>query len=356
MFAAFGSPGKEARPETPRPAMNPWRGGRRLAPAIACALTVPLLLVGCELAEVTIPAGEDLLIVESILDAGRGVQHLLLHRTLDGRLIGGEEGARVRVRRGDGLEVAFLPAPASDCAFVDPAYSVGPDSIDVRASCYRSPESAGEWVVPGERYELLIETVGGQHLHGRTTVPGHFTPLGLSPAAARPLGEVGECTMPADSTLTLHWSVAAGAEAYMTHMRVSGLWAALAASGIPNLPDVIELYGVSITERDTSIVAPTEVGVMEIGKYPIDLMLALRNGFPAGSRVRLTIGAMDRNYVTAVRGDNFNPSGLVRVSSIAGDGLGVFGSLVAYSFEVNVTGGGEGEGDAEGGGSACLEG
>lgn len=325
------------------------RATRGLARATTAVVAGVLALGGCELAEVTIPDGEDVLIVEAILDAGEAVQQILLHRALNGRVVGGEEGARVRVRRGDGLEVVFAAAETSACAYVDPGYTTEPDPIEVRATCYISPEAAGEWVAPGERYELLIETARGQRLHGRTTVPGHFAPLGLSPEASRPPGEVGHCVLPPDSAFTLHWSVAAGAVAYMTHMRVSGVRDALPGSKIPNLPDVVELYGVSITERDTSIVVPGEVGVMEIGKYPTDLMLALRRGFPDGVHVRLTIGAMDRNYVTAVRGDNFNPSGLVRVSSIAGDGVGVFGSLVPYALEVTVSGAGDGDG-----GVGCL--
>lgn len=304
--------------------------------ALPGALALAVLLAGCELEEVTVPAGADLLIVEAILDASKDAQEVLLHRTLNGRLVGGEEGALVRVRRGDGHEVVFESAPATDCADIHPAYTEVDDPLEIQATCYVSPPEAGFWVVPGERYELLIETEDGRRLQGRTTVPGNFKPLGLTPAASRPLGEVGSCTLPPDSTLTLHWSVSAGAVAYLTHMQINGVREALSGSGIADLPDMVELYGVSITEQDTSIVAPAEIGVMEIGKYPTDLMLLLRKGFPAGTRVRLTIGAMDRNYVTAVRHDNFNPSGLVRVSSIAGDGVGVFGSVVPYAFEARV--------------------
>lgn len=358
MFTIRGRPGGvRARDQGQVSACTPARAAAAAsahARTFLATLPLALALTGCELAEVTIPDGEDVLVVEAILVAGDEVQQILLHRALNGRVVGGEEGARVRVRRGDGLEVVFAAAELSECAHVDPGYTTEPDPIEVRATCYISPEAAGEWVAPGERYELLIETAGGQRLHGRTTVPGHFALLGLSPGASRPPGQVGHCVLPPDSAFTLHWSVAAGAVAYMTHMRVSGVRDALAGSNIPNLPDIVELYGVSITERDTSIVVPGEVGVMEIGKYPTDLMLALRRGFPDGVHVRLTIGAMDRNYVTAVRGDNFNPSGLVRVSSIAGDGVGVFGSLVPYALEVRV--GGAGEGAAAGAGAACLAG
>jgi hypothetical protein len=320
----------------------PWSRNRGVL-----SIAVLLTLVGCELSETAIPDGEDILVVESILNAGKDEQALLLHHTLNGRLVAGEEGAHVQVRRGDGFEVDFRRAPLDACAGDVRSYSAGKDSVDVRATCYLSPPGTGRWVVPGGRYELLIETVDGKRLHGRTTVPGRYALLGLSPAAARPMGEVGRCVLPPDSALTLHWSVSAGARSYMTHMTVRGLREALRGSGIPSIPDVVELYGFSVSERDTTITVPTGVGTTERGKYDNALMLALRDGFPAGSRVRLIIGAMDLNYVNAIRGDNFYPSGPVRVSSIAGDGAGVFGSLVPYAIEVEVH---------RGGGAGCLGG
>jgi hypothetical protein len=50
----------------------------------------------------------------------------------------------------------------------------------------------------------------------------------------------------------------------------------------------------------------------------------------------VVIAAADRNYVNWERGGNFNPSGLVRIGSVRGDGFGVFGSLVVKSFQIRV--------------------
>jgi hypothetical protein len=85
--------------------------------------------------------------------------------------------------------------------------------------------------------------------------------------------------------------------------------------------------GVSISQSDTTLVLPTEFGVFERLDYDSDLLLAIRNGFPAGTQVELVLAAADRNWVNSVRGGNFNPSGLVRISTVVGDGVGVFGSL-----------------------------
>lgn len=310
---------------------------------VAAGLLLAVGLAGCELDEVTIPAGKDLLIVESILDAGRGEQFVLLHHTLNGRVVGGEEGALVRVRREDGLEVIFSEAPVDACATVDPIYDSGEAAVDVRATCYISPAAAGRWVVPGSEYELLVETVDGKRLRGRTTVPGDFAPIGLSPEAHRSPGEVGRCVLPPETSLALEWSVSEGARAYLTQMRVEGLRDALAGRGIPNIPEALTLFGISVSKTDTTIVIPAQVGLFERAAYDNELMLAINDGFPGGVRVQVALGAMDRNYVNALRGDTFHPSGPVRISSIYGDGAGVFGSLVPYLFEIEVKGGG-GEG------------
>lgn len=41
------------------------------------------------------------------------------------------------------------------------------------------------------------------------------------------------------------------------------------------------------------------------------------------------IAAGDRNYVNWLRGGRFNPSGMIRVPSVHGDGTGVFGSVAS---------------------------
>jgi hypothetical protein len=46
------------------------------------------------------------------------------------------------------------------------------------------------------------------------------------------------------------------------------------------------------------------------------------------------IAAVERNYVNWVRGGNFNPSGLVRVSSLRGAATGTFGGVSVREFQV----------------------
>jgi hypothetical protein len=40
--------------------------------------------------------------------------------------------------------------------------------------------------------------------------------------------------------------------------------------------------------------------------------------------------------VNAVRGGGFNPSGNVRISSVVGDGVGVFGSIFPRDLQIQV--------------------
>ncbi|HLM67787.1 MAG TPA: hypothetical protein VK358_09680, partial [Longimicrobium sp.] len=67
-----------------------------------------------------------------------------------------------------------------------------------------------------------------------------------------------------------------------------------------------------------------------------DLLRALQGGLPDKTAATVVVAAADRNFVNGVRGGNFNPSGQVRISSIVGDGVGVFGSLTPLSFTIRV--------------------
>ena len=65
-----------------------------------------------------------------------------------------------------------------------------------------------------------------------------------------------------------------------------------------------------------------------------DILVALQTGLPAGVDANVLVAAADRNYVNWVRGGNFNPSGTVRVSSIRGDGAGLFGAIVSRRLTI----------------------
>ncbi len=285
------------------------------------------LLAGCELAEVTTPEGRDLLVVEGAIRAGNHRQSILLHRTLMGNVVRGEPGARVAIVRPDGTAVVLQEEPVTACT--DNLASLAADSTEVRASCY----SARFTVQPGATYELNITTADDLALRARTTVPGDFDLR----VPALPRNSL--CRLQPFTNIPLVWSQSQGAWAYFGRIGVSGLREAFAGTGIA-APEYLQLTGLAISQSDTTMLLPRDFGVFDRFDGDLDLLLALQAGFPAGSRVEMSMTAADRNYVNGVRGGAFNPSGNVRISSVVGDGVGMFGSVVIRRLMVDVSTGG----------------
>lgn len=307
------------------------RGARWAAFLVAAALG------GCTLTDVTVPAGEDRVVVEALLRTNLERQNVLLHRTVEDGVVRGVPGARVTVRdAASGAEVVFVPA-GDECYELDDGYG-GSEALQVNATCYRSPAAAGRFVQPGRTYELRIDLPDGAGtVRGRTRVPDPFALRGLASASAGPPEQAPACVLPPDTPFPLTWSRSGGAWSYVVGMRVTGLREALAGRGIPDVPERLELTGVAVSETDTVVVVPGEVGVFDRFSGNRELLLALQGGFPAGVDVELLVSAADRNYVNGVRGGRFNPSGQVRISSVGGAGaVGVFGSLVPLATQLRV--------------------
>lgn len=305
----------------------------RLLTRITSAALAPLLLAACELTEVTTEPGADIVVVEAIIRAGSPRQSILLHRSLQGNEARPEPGARVTVTRGDGEEHTFSEGPLAICAEGSET-SQAEGEVRVRATCYTTVLPSTFSITPGETYELRVVTTDGREMQGRTTLPGDFA------FNHAPLDVPGvDCTLEPLTNLPITWSVSRGAWSYLAAMQIIRLREALAGSGI-DAPDRLELTGLAISQNDTTLVIPSEVGVFELGSVDQEILKVLQIGFPAGVTVDLTVAAIDRNYANAVRGGSFNPSGPTRISSIVGDGVGVFGSIVPRSIQIQVGSGG----------------
>lgn len=288
--------------------------------ALACA--------GCTIADVTDAGGEDVLVVEGVLRTDRPDQRILLHRSVRGALAPGETGAQVFVTGNGGTRYAFDMVPAGQCLTVDPLYAES-DSVQIQATCYRSPAAEGYWVRPDSVYELTVVTQRGETARGRTHVPGAFR---ITQFAYRERLREGPriCAIPGNASIPVVWTESRGAYGYLAPLRVNGLDAV--APDSVRAPAELELNGLAISSGDTTLVLPGDFGVFD--RFDLDqrLLRYLRNGLPPGVTAEVVIAAADRNYVNGVRGGSFNPSGQVRISSVVGDGRGVFGSLVPLSL------------------------
>ncbi|HEX6040448.1 DUF4249 family protein [Longimicrobium sp.] len=297
----------------------------KILPAAAAAL----VLGGCTLADVTVPPSEDRLVVEAVLRTDFTQQTVLLHRTVQDQASRKEPGASVEVTGPNGLRVTFVESTEA-CYAIDPGYDAS--EVAVEASCYVSPRALGRWVTPGQAYDLTVRTARGEEALGRTVVPGTFSVRGIRTTNRADVREP-TCTLPPQTPLNLSWTPAPGAWGYLAPLNIFGLRNAFPPEYGP--PDPLELVGVSVSAADTTLVLPGEFGVFDRFDYNQDLLRVLQAGLPEGTSARVAIAAADRNYINGVRGGNFNPSGQVRISSIVGDGVGVFGSLTTLRFAID---------------------
>lgn len=305
--------------------MNGWMKGTAGAAA--------LLLSGCTIADVAVAPGEDRLVVEAVLRADSRAQFILLHRAVQDGVAQGETGAQVAVTRDDGLRVTFQQTSAQACYSIDSAYERADDPIEILGTCYGSPPEAGGWVIPGHTYDLEVRTAGGDQARGRTTVPGWFDLKGVP--FSRLQGQPPlPCTLPPLTPLPLAWTQAAGAWGYIAPLRIQGLRTVLPDTF--NAPDPLQLVGVSVSARDTSLVLPGEFGVFDRFDFNQNLLRLLQTGLPQGTTARVVVAAADRNYINGVRGGAFNPSGPIRISSVVGDAVGVFGSIAPLTAQIIV--------------------
>lgn len=294
-----------------------------------------LALTACTIADVTTPPGQDRLVVQAVLRTDRALQGLILYRSVAGSEAPPERGAQVVVTRDDGARFVFTEV--SDAACIpdlpsDPGGTVG--------TCYATPAPLGFWVLPGRTYDLQVTTTRGEVARGRTQVPGAFSLVGLPFDARERANGVPpeECRLPPSTVVPVTWTQSRGAWGYISPLLLYGLSKHAQAGGFPPVADPLELIGVAVSSGDTTALLPDEFGVFDRFDLDQNLLRFLQGGLPSGLILVLTVSAADRNYINGVRGGSFNPSGQVRISSIVGDGVGVFGSLVPLTARMTVGG------------------
>ena len=279
------------------------------------------LSTACELQEVTVVAFEDVVVAEVYITLREPPGAPTARAFLHGAEAGGQPDSRtfddalVRVTRDDGLTMDLAVQPLEECVEALPEGATG--------TCFAADSALAAQLEPGDELDLTIVLGGGGTALGALTLPGQF--------ALTELGEV--CRLPPDTPLEVTWSRSQGAWAYINETLIEGLPAALAEEGI-EADDPLHLLGLSVSAADTTVVFPAEFGVFDRFDLDQDLAVRLQGGLPDRTNATVSIAAVERNYVNWVRGGSFNPSGVVRVSSLRGAVTGVFGGIVVREFAV----------------------
>ena len=295
---------------------------------------------GCALTEVTVTESEDVVIVESQLTVhleDDGTTELFvyayLHRTLSGQRPDEVEGAAIRVSGASGSVVRLAEADSGGACLThdlsSPDISVG--------SCYSASVSPSPFA-PREIVELEVVLAGGGTLTGVSRIPDAFDFVGLSQ-------EDGRCRLEPDTNYRFNWTEAAGTWSYLSDTWIFGLEQALTGPDLPPGPDSLYLSGFAIGEKDTDILFPGEYGLFDFDSDEesiTDLLRVLDDGLPGGTWADVVFAATDRNWVNWARGGNFNPSGIVRIPSVFGDGTGFFGTATQRVLNVAAEPAGDG--------------
>ena len=320
------------------------RFGAGLASLASLATTT--VLGGCALTEVTITESEDVVIAEAQLtinlhnDGGTSLSvYAYLHRTLSGARADEVEGAIVRVS-GASNAIVHLEAADSGGVCLAPLREEDDEEEDDEfepdiGSCYRASVAPSPFS-PGETLELEIVVPDGRTLTGVSRVPAAFDFIGLT-------HEDGYCRIEPDTNYRFNWTEAAGTWSYLSDAWIEGLPEALAGRDV-EAPDSLYLTGFAIGEKDTDVLFPGEYGLFDLGEgADADLLRILDDGLPGGASAEVAFAATDRNWVNWARGGNFNPSGIIRIPSVFGDGTGFFGTATQRKLTVSAEPGGEGK-------------
>jgi hypothetical protein len=280
-----------------------------------------LAAAACDLTDVTIADLTDIVVAEVYVTIGDTPNQNAVWAFIHGSAAGAEpssatyDDAIVNVVDSTGVASVLSLTAASVCVASEPPTALG--------SCFAASVPVASAIEPGQRLSLDIVLGDGRRLTGTTRVPGAFAVSGVLP----------ECRIPPDQLFPLAWTKSDSAWAYVSEALLLGLPAAFLREGIL-VEDSLSLTGLSISESDTTIVFPNEFGLFDRFDLDRDVALRLQQGLPPDTWADVAITATDRNYVNWVRGGSFNPSGTVRVSSVVGDGSGVFASAVTRRFRL----------------------
>ena len=152
--------------------------------------------------------------------------------------------------------------------------------------------------------------------------------------------EEGRCRLEPDTNYRFVWTEAEGTWSYLSDSWIMGLPEALAGEDVA-VPDSLYLTGFGIGQEDTDVLFPGEYRLYDVADDAnVDLLRIFDDGLPGGTWGRVAFAATDRNWVNWVRSGNLNPSGMIRIPSVFGDGTGFPGTATKRELHVRADPGG----------------
>jgi hypothetical protein len=268
--------------------------------------SVIVLLAGCEIEDITIPLGREVIVVQAVmsLDSAALAQYVVVERSVTGTITIPDQdslrgpprpplpvsGARVVVTRDDGDSLLF--GEIADTAGV---YKV-------------SWTEALPFLQPGRVYQLRVDVPGGRVVRGRMRMPYPLVVAGLPPDGA---------TFNRDrDTLFVQWGGGQYSKGVYIQVRPRDVsrWVRL----------------VMFTDSSRFVIPGRMVYPLPNDTLPPDVWIA-------GTRQTFTVAAMDTTFFGFFRSANDPFTGSGFINTIEG-GLGVFGGIAPVNRTYDVVG------------------
>jgi hypothetical protein len=299
-------------------------------------LSLPLI-AACELDEVQIASGEEIVVVHAVVRPDADQQVVLVERALNGRIVFAGLGGAIPPTRADlpiedaTVMMANLDLPQDTCGspvvFIDEVRIAAGTIWKTTPGVYWSP-SGCPTMRPGDRLELTV-LVGSEIITGVTHIP-NVTDASLT-IRGSPVSLQGDTSAFNRDNDTLQ--VAVDGEFF----RGLEIFVRRTGTGPPEL-EVSGPVGSVAPEPDPTLATIVDSAAMDI-PGTIRHVFSLGTGeatFLGGRRYSLVVGVLDTNYFDFRTTEANRLTGRGFRNRLTG-GVGVFGSMVVLTRTLNVT-------------------
>ncbi len=296
----------------------------------AVCVTILCSLLGCDLSEVEIAEGRPMVVVQSVLRPDLDYQFVVLEESFVGAVdyqVGVDasiptEGSPKTPIEGAIVTVTNLDLPSDSCGNPVVLSQDHPvSSVLSVAGVYWSPLSCPT-MTAGQRIQLRVETPGGDVVTGTTRLPGMNRADLVVGADSLEFGTDSLATLNRDRDTLRVWVEAIEGRLLQLEARRSGM---------------LDITGIEVIEPGAKIFADTTAVSLPGDVTDVFARGAGDDVFRAGRYYALTVALADSNYFDFARSRNNPFTGRGFINRLSG-GVGVFGSLVATSTRLRVTG------------------